>query len=111
MLHIGTFKGYDVYEVDLNEFLSKYANCDIVFWLSGEARQPLVKDCKVIGYYDGNTVQEVKNPMTYKYAVPAPQSAEGLEARDKQVYSSETAEDYKEYSKIVDKFFEELWSK
>lgn len=111
MRHIGTFKGYDVYKADMDEYLRKCMNKDIVFWLSEEDRQPLVKDCKVIGYYDGNTVQEVKNPMTYRYAVSAPRNAEGLEARDKQVYSSETAEDYKEYSKIVDKFFEELWSK
>lgn len=110
MTRIGTFRGDAVYSVNMKEYLEESNNGKIVFWVDGG---PLVKKQKVIAFYDGNKLTEVDEPYWFRDAVSVPQSAEGLEEkneedRDEQVYSAETANDYSEYSKVVDEFFKSL---
>lgn len=108
MQYIGTFKGLKVYKTTVKTYSQQKGNSEDIFWLTDNKDMPLVKNGRIIGYYNGQQLQEEEEPYAVwiQGAEKSEDTSEMIE--EKQVYTCKTAIDFSEYSKIVDKFFEDL---
>ena len=88
MKRLGTYNGIDTYKVDKDTYL-KHMKEDFVFIID----KAMVRNNKIIGYYDGHKVTEAREPYLIYTVEKEPEK---------------NMSDFSEYTKIVDDFFKGL---
>ena len=111
MNFIGQYKGSKCYASSHSAYRDVYKKGmdvgDSIFIIGGT----MVRNNKIIGYYDGNSVKEVYNgvpylqeePVVKKPAYMPPKKSEPVVAKEPETAVKEIC--FADYSKVVDEFF------
>jgi hypothetical protein len=106
MKNIGKYKGCDCYVCSNKEYNECTIRPEAIYIIDGT----MVKNCLIVGHYDGNVVRDVYDCVPYKVRhEPGPQVKISVGNKNDSENVVELPQiDFKDYSKVVDEFFKNL---